>query len=324
MQSRVAGARHKYKDPIPSPEIANTYVMNLRQLEYFVAIADEGSLTRAAERLLVAQPSLSQQIGALEAELGGALLERLPRGVRLTVAGESFLSEARAAIAHADRARRSAHMAFGLEAGELHIATIPSVAVGLLPAALRRWQELHPSIEISLREFMHRRVLDEAVRDGEGDLAVGLLPKDWDGPVEALGWEEFVVVLPEGDPLLRRRSIALQELAGRKWVHFQRDHGLSEVLDVCFGRAGFAPRIAVRTSQVAPAPLFAAAGLGPALVPDTIVPAALESLVRPIKPRHARRVVAFTREWSPTSRAFVDVLHEHHWKPRPRGAVDLG
>jgi DNA-binding transcriptional LysR family regulator len=80
--------------------------MTLRQLQYFVVIAEEGSLTRAAQRLLVAQPSLSQQIGALEAELGGPLLERMPRGVRLTMAGQSFLPEARAAISRVERARR--------------------------------------------------------------------------------------------------------------------------------------------------------------------------------------------------------------------------
>jgi DNA-binding transcriptional LysR family regulator len=319
----VAAQSHLSQDDLASCAIGNAYAMNLRQLEYFVTIAEEQSFTRAAERLLVAQPSLSQQIAALEAELGGALFERLPRGVRLTVAGESFLSEARAAIAHAERARRSAQMALGLEAGALEIVTIPSVAAGFLPEALHRWQQLHPSIEISLREFQHRRVMDEAVRDGEGDLAVGPAPKDWDGPVEALGWEEFVVVLPEGDPMLSRRSIALQELADRKWIHFQRDQGLAEVLDICFGAAGFSPEIALRTSQVAPAPLFAAAGLGPALVPDTIVPASLRALSRPVKPRYVRRVVAYTREWSPTSRAFVDVLREHPWRRRPRASVEL-
>jgi DNA-binding transcriptional LysR family regulator len=297
--------------------------MNLRQLEYFVAIVEEGSFTRAAERLLVAQPSLSQQIGALERELGGALLERLPRGARLTVAGRSFLEEARRTIVHAERARRAARKAFGLEGGELQIVTIPSVAAGLLPEALRRWQRTYPAIELGVREFMHRRVMDEAVRDGEGDLAVGLVPKHWEGPIEPLGWEEFVLVMPQGDRLLRRRSIALAELADRKWVHFQRDHGLAEVLDVCFGAAGFSPRIALRTSQVAPAPMFAAAGLGPALVPDTIVPVNLRELVRPLEPRHARQVVAFTREWSATSRAFVDILHEHPWSERPPGAVEL-
>lgn len=297
--------------------------MNLRQLEYFVAIAEERSLTRAAERLLVAQPSLSQQMRSLESEIGVPLLERLPRGVRLSTAGERFLPEARAAIEHADRARRSARMAWGLEGGELHIATIASVAAGWLPMALRRWQVRHPEVEISLREFMHRRSMDEAVRDGYGDLAVGLVPAQWQGPVEHLGWEEFVVVLPEGDPVLRRRSVALEELADRKWVHFAQEHGLSEIVDVCFGASGFTPRIAVRTSQLSPAPVLAAAGLGPTLVPDTIVPEALQPLARPLRPRRARRIVAFAREPSPAARAFIDVLHEYEWKPRPRGCIEL-
>src|SRR5215216_5324835 len=184
----MAETSHARKDGIPSVAIGDTYGVNLRQLEYFVTVAEERSVTRAAERLLVAQPSLSQQIGALEAELGGALLERLPRGVRLTSAGEIFLAEARAALAHADRARRSARMALGLHAGELQIATIPSVSAGLMPGALRRWQQLHPSIEVSLREFMHRRVLDEAVRDGHGDMGWASFPRtgrgrsrSWDG-----------------------------------------------------------------------------------------------------------------------------------------------
>jgi DNA-binding transcriptional LysR family regulator len=92
--------------------------MNLRQLEYFVAIADEGSFTRGAERLLVAQPSLSQQIKSLELELGGQLLERLPNGVRLTAAGKAFLTDARLALTYATSAARSARSALGLEAGE--------------------------------------------------------------------------------------------------------------------------------------------------------------------------------------------------------------
>src|SRR6266436_9477991 len=107
----------------------NTSGVNLRQLEYFLMIAEEGSFTRAAERLLVAQPSLSQQIGALEAELGGPLLERLPRGVRLTMAGQNFLPEARAATSHANRARRSVRVALGAESGQLEIAALTSAAV---------------------------------------------------------------------------------------------------------------------------------------------------------------------------------------------------
>jgi DNA-binding transcriptional LysR family regulator len=305
--------------------MGDTHGVNLRQLEYFVVIAEEGSFTRASERLLVAQPSLSQQIGALEAELGGPLLERLPRGVRLTMAGQSFLPEARAATSHANRARRSVRMALGLESGQLEIATNTSTAAGILPSVLRRWQELHPSIEVSLSEYLHRRLLDDGVRDGDGDMAVGSPPERWEGPIEPLGWEEFVLVLPDGDPVLRKRSIDLAELADRRWVHFARGHGLAEVVDLQCAAAGFTPRVAVRTSQVVAAPLFAAAGLGPVLVPDHIVPDGAKELVRPAKPRLVRPVVAFTRrDWSPITRAFLDALHDYSWRRKPPRATNLG
>jgi DNA-binding transcriptional LysR family regulator len=309
----------------PMAVMVDTHGVNLRQLEYFVVIAEEGSFTRASERLLVAQPSLSQQIGVLEAELGGALLERLPRGVRLTMAGQNFLPEARATISHANRARRSVRMALSLESGQLEIATITSAAAGILPSALRRWQELHPSIEVSLSEYLHRRLLDEAVRNGDGDMAVGSPPASWDGPIAPLGWEEFVIVLPPGDPMLGQRSVDLAELADRRWVHFARDHGLAEVLDTQCVAAGFTPRVAVRTSQVVAAPLFAASGLGPALVPHHIVPDSAKELTRPAKPRLVRPVVAFTRhDWTPVTRAFLDTLHEHRWRRKPPRATNLG
>jgi DNA-binding transcriptional LysR family regulator len=100
-------------------------------------------------------------------------------------------------------------------------------------------------------------------------------------PVESLGWEEFVLVLPEGDPLLERQSVPLSKLADRRWVHFVRGHGLAELVDLCCATAGFSPRVALRTSQVAAAPQFAAAGVGPALVPSHVVPDAFQRIARP-------------------------------------------
>jgi DNA-binding transcriptional LysR family regulator len=297
--------------------------MNLRQLEYFVAIAEAGSLTAGAERLLVAQPSLSQQMRALEAEVGVPLLERLPRGIRLTIAGERFLPEARAALEHADRARRSARTAWDLGGGELHIATIASVAAGSLPAALHAWQQRYPKVELNLREFLHRRTMDDAVRDGYGDLAVGLVPRDWSGPVVELGWEQIVAILPEDDPLLEGDAVHLPHLADRKWVHYAAEHGWAEVADLCFAASGFSPRIAIRTSQVGTAPVLAAAGLGPALVPDTIVPTALRPLVRQLSPRRGRRIVAFSRERTPAADAFVEILRAGDWHPEPEGVVEV-
>lgn len=298
--------------------------MNLRQLEYFVAIAEYGSLTAAAEHLLVSQPSLSQQLRSLERELGGALVERLPRGVRLTAAGQELLGEARATLAHAQRARRTVRRALELEAGQLEVAVTTSAALGILPVVLRDWQSRHPEIEVSLLEFPHRRALEEAVRDGAGDVAVGSMPEDWTGSIRQLGWEEFVVVLPDGDPLLSQRAIDLSTLADRRWVHFASAHGLAEVVDMCCARAGFTPRAAVRTSQVAAASLFAATGLGPALVPEHVIPRAITHLVRRAAPRPVRGVTAYTRgDWTPLTEAFLETLLDFPWGPKPRGSYDL-
>ena len=297
--------------------------MNLRQLQYFVAIADAGSFTRAAERLLVAQPSLSQQIKSLERELGGPLLERLPTGVRLTAAGNVFVTDARAAITHAESARRNARSALGLQAGELEVATVTSVAFGVLPPAFERWRDRYPATTIALREYTHRRALDDAVGIGVGDIAVGPRPPEWRGPVVELGWEEFVVVVPASDPMPKRgRSVSLDELAERDWVLFGPDHGLSElILGVC-ARAGFTPRRTVQTGQVAAAAPLAAAGLGVTMVPDNVVPDGLNAAVRRLKSPVARQLVAFTRkDWSPLAEAFLDVLEAQSWPGRPRSAV---
>jgi DNA-binding transcriptional LysR family regulator len=297
--------------------------MNLRQLHYFLTIADEGSFTRAAERLLVAQPSLSQQIKSLERELGGPLLERLPKGVRLTAAGKVFLPEARAAVAHADRGRRNARSALGLEAGELEVATVTSVAFGVLPPAFELWHDRHPATTIALREYTHRRALDEAVRIGAGDIAVGPRPPQWPGPVVELGWEEFVVVLPASDPLAqKKRAVSLKELAERNWVLFGPDHGLSElVLGVC-ARAGFTPRRTLQTNQVAAAAPLAAAGLGVTIVPNNVLPHGLNAETLRLRPALVRQLVAFTRQdWSPLAQAFLEVLQAQPWGRRPRSAM---
>src|SRR5438093_5583382 len=192
--------------------------MKVRQLACFVAVVEEGSFTRAAQRIGVTQPSLSQHIRALEEELGGAVLERHPRGISLTPAGRSLLPEARAAIRAVERGRRAARSALALEAGDLEIATVLSMAVGLLPRYIRLWRERHPDVGVRLHEFRHRSLLEEAVEQGVADFAIGPLPlRVWEGPLEQVSWEEFVVVAPPGDPLAARRRVRLEELADREW-----------------------------------------------------------------------------------------------------------
>ena len=298
--------------------------MNLRQLECFVAIVEEGSFTRASQRVGITQPSLSQHVRSLEEELGGAVLERLPRGVALTPAGRTLLPEARAALRAVERGRRGARAALALEAGDLEIATVLSMAVGLLPRYIRLWHERHPDVGIRLQEFRHRSLLEDAVEQGVADFAIGPLPlRAWEGPLEQVSWEEFVVVAPPGDPLASRRRVRLEELADREWVLYHADHGLAGILEEVCRRAGFSPRGTVRTSQAEGAARLASAGIGPALVPDNIVLPGIEGSVLRLDPPMIREVAVYARtELSRTAAAFVEVLRTED-RPRPRGAVTI-
>jgi DNA-binding transcriptional LysR family regulator len=295
--------------------------MNLRQLECFVAAAEEGSFTRAARRVGISQPSLSQHIRALESELDGLLFDRLPRSVSLTPAGRTLLPEARVAVRAVERGWQNARSVLALEAGELEIATVLSLAVGLLPRHIRVWHERHPNVAIRLHEFRHRTLLEDAVQQGIADFALGPRPvRRWDGPLEVVGWEEFVLVGATSEPLAQRRSISLDDVRDHDWVLYHPDHGLAGVVDEVCRQAGFRPHGTVRTSQAEGAVRLAAAGLGIALVPDNIVLAELDCAVLRLEPHLVREVAVYARvPWSPTAEAFVDVLRDDR-RPLPLGA----
>jgi DNA-binding transcriptional LysR family regulator len=297
--------------------------MTLRQLTYFLAVAEEQSITRAANRLHVAQPSLSQQIRSLERELGGELIERLPRSVRLTALGRELEPHARDVVHAAERARRAVELALATEAGELEIATVRSVAVGVLPPSLRRWGDAHPNTTIRLHEFSHRDVLEDRVRSGLADLAIGPRPQRWDGMLQSLGWEEFVVVLQAGDPAAAAPGpLDLRQLRDRRWVLFEPQHGLNDFVTFACSAAGFTPLPAVQTAQVEAAARLAAAGLGPTIVPANAIPSDLEAAALPLDPPLGRELTAYARHaFSPLARAYLDCLREEDWAPRPERAL---
>ena len=283
---------------------------SLRQLEYFVAVVEEASFTRAAERLNVTQPALSHQVRALERAVGCPLLERLPRTVRPTAAGRAFLPDACAAVADAGRAVTAARRVAGLAQGEARVATTYSVGLGVLPGVLRAWRREHPGVRVRLAEFRHVDGLADAMAAGAADVAVGPVPDGWAGPSWALGDEAFVVVVPAGDPAAAggATTVALAALAGRDWVHYAPGNGLAEVVDRAAAACGFTPHAVVRTEQTAAAPVLAAAGLGPALVPANIVPAGFDGVVLRPEPPVRRPLAAWARpEPGPVARAFAEL-----------------
>lgn len=292
----------------------------LRQLEYLVAVADLGSFTRAAAQLHVSQPTLSSQIAVLEREVGGSLLDRLPRTVRLTPAGRALIPHARTALTEARRTLAAARQTVGLEGGELDVAAVHSATLGLLPTPLRRWRQAHPDVRLRLHEYRHGDELTAAMRNGEADVAIGPTPADWSGDLESLGDEELVIVLASDDPLAGRRGpLELSLLADRAWVQYVPGHGLAELLDAACAKAGFSPKVALRAEQTASAPLLAAAGLGPTLVPASIIANGFVGVIfatspptrRPLAVYHRPNADPLTVAFSRSIVAEIDLLPAH-------------
>jgi DNA-binding transcriptional LysR family regulator len=291
--------------------------VTLRQLEYLVAVAQAGSFTVAATELHVSQPTLSQQIRALEQEVGAALIERLPRGIRLTPAGKAMFGDAQATLASARRALSNTRRAVASEPQMITLATVRSLAAAVLPATVKRWHEVHPEISVSMLEFASRHQVAGAVQDGTADLGIGPLPEDWVGARTELGWEQLILVLPASDPLARTSGdIKLEALANRDWVLYEEGHGLGDQALAACHAAGFEPQCAVQTAQVEVAARLAAAGIGPTLVPIKNVPPDLLQNVRAIDPPVTWRVWAYTIliEFTPTVAAFAEVLIDSPWQ----------
>jgi len=268
--------------------------MSLRQMEYLLAVVDEGSFTAAARRLDVAQPTLSHQVRALEATVGQILLERGAGAVHLTPAGRAYVPHAAAALRAADAARRACRGDAAVGALELRIATLYSLALGILPRAIRAWRAAHPDARIEVREYANAEALAEQMALGVADVGVGPRPRRWDGPLTVLGEEDLVLVLGPDDPFARRRRLRLAELAERAWVLYAVENSLSPVVERACAAAGFAPRAAVRTTHTATAVSLAAAGLGPALAPRSIVDPALRAALVAPDPPVRRELVAYT------------------------------
>ncbi|MCB9993492.1 MAG: LysR family transcriptional regulator [Hyphomicrobiaceae bacterium] len=303
--------------------------MTLRQLEYFIAVIEEGSFSQASGRLNVSQPALSQQVRALEETLGAPLLERLGRGVRITAAGRAFLPHARATLAARSQGDRAVRDAVAGKAGELELATVISVGMGVLLRPLLVWHAEMPSVTIRMAEFSHRRALEEFAAAGGPDLAVGPTPIDWDGPTVNLGYERFVLVLSRDDPatshvkpypgatptaaLRSVGTLALRHLKRHQWVLFDKANGLSEIVDGHLAASGLtSTRASLRTTQFMMAANMASSGMGPTLIPANVVPADLDAIVCEPDPPLRRSLSAYAvGSLDNLVGHFIDLIRQH-------------
>lgn len=299
--------------------------LNLRHLRAWLTVVNEGSVTAGAQKLGVSQPCLSQQIKSLEDFFGKKLLERLHHGVQPSSLGRALLGDARTTLSAATRLARKARGISGLEIGTLEIATLPSLVDAIMIDPIRRWQAEYPEVAIHIAEFPQQSVMTESVAMGEGDLAIGVRPPKWLGPVISLGWEQFVVVLPANDPLAgNTESVVLAELADRNWVLYESSNGLADYVSYACALSGFVPKKTVVTSQVQVAVHLATAGLGAVLVPAMNVPLELEHSALPLNPPIAWELTAFTRsELSPPAEAFIKILSDRKWLSLPANAIVL-
>ncbi len=261
-------------------------VMELHQLQYFVAVAEEASFTRAAARVHVAQPGVSAQVRRLESELGQRLLDRSGRSVRLTEAGAAVLPFARAALDAVTNARLAVDELAGLVRGQVAVGMVSGCALPVLAELLAGFRKQYPGVAISLTEDNTDRLV-EMLGDGRLDLAlIGSA-----GPEEPPGIgtavlvdEELVAAVPAGHPLAGKETVTVTALRDEPLVSLPRGTGVRAALDAACAAAGFEPRIVLEASALPMVVTMAAQGLGLAVVPESAARMPNAPVIVPITP----------------------------------------
>ncbi|MEU6844117.1 LysR substrate-binding domain-containing protein [Streptomyces sp. NPDC046716] len=270
--------------------------MQFQQLQYFVAVAETRHFTRAAELVHVAQPSLSQQIRALERELGVDLFQRARGNITLTDAGEALLPLARRILADADTARHEVQELAQLRRGRVRLGATPSLCTGLLPDVLRAFHDRYPGIQLLIEEGGSHDLVRELAR-GALDLALVVLPLPAPAPaltsVELLREELVVVSSPSAPRPGHGRSVRIADLEGERLVMFRHGYDLRELTVAACRAEGFEPDFAVEGGEMDAVLGFVRAGLGVAVVPSMVAMRAGSDLrVTPLARPGLRRTIA--------------------------------
>ncbi|MFE2100743.1 MULTISPECIES: LysR family transcriptional regulator [unclassified Streptomyces] len=290
------------------------------RLAALVAVAEAGSITRAADRLGYTPPALSQQLAKLEREAGAALLVRHHRGTRLTEAGEVLVARARRVLDELEQARHELARLTGLSGGVLRLGTFPTAGVHLLPPALSAFRRAHPDVELSVADYDPPAGV-AAVAAGEVDLALTHAYHPGEGAavpasvgLEPVLVEELVLVTAPGHALSSASSrLPLEQLAGQPLISMAPHHPARREVEALLAEAGATPALLVPTPGYAVVCALASAGLGVAVVPEMVARTAVTPVgVRPLEAGRLRRTISVAfrpDEVAPAAEAFRALLH---------------
>jgi LysR family hydrogen peroxide-inducible transcriptional activator len=279
--------------------------MEVHQLRYFCAVARHGTFTRASEVEHVAQPSLSQQILKLEAELGSRLFDRLPRSAKLTVFGKAFLPKAERILRELDEAKTELQEMAGNEKGDVAVGIIPTIAAYLLPKLLRGFAARHPLITVKIIEDITPTLL-QRLHDSTIDMAVAALPiAGGELATEELFEEKFYAVLPKTHRRASSKSISLTELNREPFLLLKEGHCFRDSLIAACHKSKVTPSVVFESGQFATILAMVSAGMGVSAVPAMAVQPYAGCTFIPISGKHSTRKVGI-------------ISSRHHYQGRPQ------
>lgn len=290
--------------------------MELRQLSYVIQIAKEKNFSRAAEKLHIAQPSLSQQLSKLEQELNVLLFRRTTNSVELTEAGVTFVAKAQHILDAVEQLKQEMDDMAQLKKGKLVVGTLPITGAHILPLVLPRFGELYPQIEVNLVEETTAK-LEQLTTNGGTDISLLTLPLIDDSlACEPYMEEEIFLAVPPTHRFARLKEIELEQLVDEPFIALKRGQGFRQItFDLC-SQAGFVPQVVFESSNIETIQSLVGGNMGIAFVPKMLIrPQATEyaPVYIRIKTRPSRTLVIASRKdryLSKASRAFIDTLKQ--------------
>lgn len=291
--------------------------MDLRQLRYLVALAEERNFTRAAASLHIAQPAMSQQIRRLEDELGLAVVQRTTRRVTLTDAGELLVVRARRILAELEAAETELQAMRGMYIGHVTIGAMHTMGPVDLSLVLARFRERHPDVQFTVREQSSEEMA-EMLRVDEIDLAFLSVTERVESHglgLRQLVSEELVTLLPPGHRLGKRREIRMADLADEPFISFRAGARLRELLISAGHAAGFEPKVTLESNESQRVRRLVSRGLGVAILPrsDAEGPGAEVAVVTLVEPHLERDITLAWREGrrhAPAAAEFLELARE--------------